>query len=464
MIKISFLGAAKTVTGSKYLVENHPDAFLVDCGSFQGLKSLRKLNWEKPAFDPRRLRCVVLTHAHIDHLGYLPRLVRLGFRGDVYATPSTRRIAEIMLRDAAKLQMEEAEYRNRKRITSHRPALPLFDLDDVERSLHRFRPVPLERWTTVTPTLRFQFRATGHILGAAMVELEIEAKGGARTVVFSGDVGRYDAPLMSDPDPPPPCDVLVTESTYGNRFHGDEDPHEALAAVVRRVFERKGVLLVPAFALGRTQQLILLFGELMQRGSIPPAPIHIDSPMAAEVTEIYREYAEGHRGTNSQFDTAVDLLFGRHIRLHRSQEESKALNHMEGPAILVSASGMLTGGRVVHHLRWVLPDPRHLVLLVGYQAEGTRGRYLEEGAPTLRILRREIPVQAEVAKMTSLSAHADQRELLRWLSGADLAPSKVFVTHGEEEAARDFARTLHQARGWTTYVPSLGETAPIEGT
>jgi metallo-beta-lactamase family protein len=460
---LQFLGAARTVTGSKTLVTAGATQVLVDCGLFQGLKELRLRNWTELPVDPATIDHVVLTHAHIDHTGYLPRLVALGFRGTVWTTEGTRELSDLMLRDSAHLQEEEAAYANRRGYSKHNPALPLYRVTDAERALSHFRAVDFGQTTTLSDTVAMTFHRAGHILGSAIVELAVTRDGETRRLVFSGDLGRYDSFLMKDPDAVPPgADYLVVESTYGNREHGDADPHALFADLVRRIVRDRGVLLVPAFAVGRTQEVLLLLKEGMNQGTIPRVPVHLDSPMAIDATEIYCRHTDEQRAEHHHEGGKGCAFFFGDLKLHQTVEDSKRLGAMAGPRVIISASGMATGGRILHHLRGRLGDARNIVVFVGFQAQGTRGRSLVDGADTVRMFGEEIPVRATIARIDALSAHADRSELLRWTGtlGAK-APRRTFVTHGEPEAAESFAQAHRDERGWDMRVPAHLEKAPI---
>ncbi len=460
MAFLTFHGAAETVTGSKYLLEVGRAKVLVDCGLFQGLKELRLRNWQRLPFNPEHVDAVVLTHAHIDHIGYLPRFVKDGFRGPVYATPATEALAELLLLDAAHNQEEDAAYANRKGFSKHHPALPLFDARDAKRAMMRFRSVQRDQWFSPAKPIRVRYHDTGHLLGSSMVEVELQEQRESLTIVFSGDVGRYDAPLYFDPQPPPPCDYLVCESTYGDREHPAETILDQLCDVVLAAVERGGVMVMASFAVGRAQQLIYLLEVLMGQKRIPELPIYLDSPMAISGMNIYRYYASQHdlsEGLTIRPDFEFDF---EKVRATRSVAESRRINDVAGPAVIISSSGMMTGGRILHHLRRRLPEAKNTIVLGGFMAAGTRGRALQEGARTLRIFGRNVPVRAAVVGISALSAHADRTELLRWLD-LPQAPRQTFVTHGELHGARAFAQQLQRERGWNTLVPRMGQRVEL---
>lgn len=456
MARLTFHGGAGTVTGSRHLLEAAGRAVLVDCGLFQGKKDLRERNWRRPGFDPRAVHAVVLTHAHIDHSGYLPRLVRDGFEGPVYATPATADLADVMLRDAAHIQEEDAEYANKKGYSRHRPALPLYTAADADAAIRQLEVVDYDTWQRLSTDLRFRFRPVGHILGSALVELEV---GGAepRRLTFSGDVGRYGAPLVPDPEPPPPCDALVIESTYGDRQHPKTAVEEQLRSILARTVETRGTVLVPAFAVGRSQQLVYYLHTVMESEPRLALPIHLDSPMAIDATKIYRRHPEERGLEGIDLRPGTSRVFGSDVFLHRTKDESIRLNDLPGPRVIVSSSGMLTGGRVLHHLRRLLPAPENTVVLAGYQAPGTRGWRLERGEPFVRVHGRDVRVGAKIERISGLSAHADADQLLRWVR--DLPPPKrTFVVHGDGEASATLARRLERELGFRCETPGLGDT------
>jgi metallo-beta-lactamase family protein len=456
-MRLEFHGAAGTVTGSKYRLDTGSASVLVDAGLFQGKKALRLRNWEAPAFAPDGIDAVLLTHVHVDHVGYLPRLVRLGYRGPVFATAATVDLAGIVLRDAASIQEEDAAYANRKGFSKHSPALPLFDAEDAEAALRLLRPVRFGEWVDAAEGVRARWTNTGHLLGAAMIEVEAND---AR-ILFSGDIGRYAQPLHVDPSPRPPSDWLVIESTYGNRAHPGEPIEEQLLQPLRRALSRRGVVLVPAFAVGRSQLVTLVLRRLMRRGDLPEVPIHIDSPMAVDATNIYSKYLDARNVDADVFADGRAVLFPERVELHRTVEESKRVNELDGPRVIISSSGMMVGGRILHHLRRRLPDPKNLVCLAGFQAEGTRGRALLDGAKTLRMHGEDVPVRAEVVNLSGFSGHADVGELMRWYRTEAKRPRGTFVTHGEPEAAAALAKRLEAAGAGAVRVPELGEVVPL---
>jgi metallo-beta-lactamase family protein len=458
--RLGFHGAARTITGSQYLVESGPERLLVDCGLFQGRREIRERNWAEPSYDPRSVSTLVLTHTHLDHIGRVPRLVKQGFAGRIYCTPPTRELAEVLLGDAAHLQEEDAEYLNRKGLSRHKPALPLFDAADAEACLRLFEAVPLGEERRVSERLSFRFQEAGHLLGAASALLTVREGGRAVRALFSGDVGRYDAMVARDPDPAPEADYMVVESTYGNRPHAAVPVLDQLEGVLKRTFARGGVLLIPAFAVGRAQQVLHMMDRLVTEGRLRPFPIHLDSPMAIDATRIYAQFPDAHR-PDVRAIASGSAFHSRWLTLHRTRAESEAINALKGPAVIVSSSGMLSGGRILHHCRVRLPHAENTLLITGHQAEGPLGRSLLDGARTVRIHKHPIPVLAEVAELRGLSGHADGKEILRWLSGVKREPRMVYLTHGEEEAALALAALITEERGFRTRVPHQDETAEL---
>ena len=450
---LSFHGAVRTVTGSRFLVERGADRVLVDAGMFQGLRELRRRNWEPPPVRPTELDAVVLTHAHLDHTGYLPRLVRDGFAGPVLCSAETAALTEIVLRDSAHLQEEDARQANEGGWSRHRPALPLYDTADVEKALPLLRPVRFQEPCRVGDAITVTLQPAGHILGSAVAVLDV----GGHRVAFSGDLGRAGHPLLLPPPPPPRVDTLVVESTYGDRRHPDPDP-EILAEAIRRTASRGGVVLMPAFAVDRTELVILELRRLVEEGRIPELPIYIDSPMALDTLAVYqRALHEASPQLRPGRALALDQLDRLDIHRVRDAQGSERLNQPGEPCIIVSASGMATGGRVVHHLAHQLPDPRNSVVLTGYQAEGTRGRQLLQGATHLRLHGRYVSVRAEVVDVQDFSVHADADELVAWVASAPAPPRTVYVVHGEADASAALARRIEQELGICAVVPRLGE-------
>jgi metallo-beta-lactamase family protein len=448
-LKLHFLGAAGTVTGSRYLVEQGRHRVLIDCGLFQGHKALRLQNWEAPPFDASKLDAVVLTHAHLDHSGALPRLVRQGYRGRIFATPATRELCELLLPDSARLQEEDARYANRHGSSRHHPALPLYDEADAQRALTHFEALPLGTLRELAPGFAVKLHAAGHILGAASVELRCDGV----TLLFSGDLGRPDDLILLPPAAPPACDLLVMESTYGDRLHAASSVRTQLAEVIRRTVARGGSVLLPAFAVGRAQTLLFLLAQLRGANEIPDVPVYLNSPMAVDMTQIYLRHHGEHRLLPAQVEAMQRL-----VHYVRSTEESRALNERRDPAVIISASGMATGGRVLHHLKSLAPAARNTIVFAGYQAGGTRGARLVAGERQLRIFGQDVAVNAEVVSLQGLSAHADAAQLLQWLGQAPRPPQRVFLTHGEAEPAAQLALRVESALGWAVTIPRQGDT------
>ena len=450
--RLRFLGATATVTGSRFLVQAGSARVLVDCGLFQGYKPLRLRNWAPFPVDPRSLDAVLLTHAHLDHSGYLPRLVKGGFRGPVYCTEATRALCGILLPDSGRLLEEEAGHANAIGSSRHHPAAPLYTEKDAIASLRHLRPVAVGTALAVVPGLSASFRLQGHILGAASVALESEG----RRVLFSGDIGRSDDPVMRAPEAREAADWVVVESTYGDRLHPATELGPALAGAIRPVLERGGVVVIPAFAVGRAQLLLHALATLQDEGALPAAPLYLNSPMANEVTALYHRFPELHR-----LDAAQLERLEQRTRVVRSVEESKDLNRRRGPMIIVAASGMATGGRVLHHLKAFAPDRRNAIVLCGFQAGGTRGAALARGASTLRIFGEEVPVNAQVVQLEAASAHADADGLLGWLR-AGTPPRGVYVVHGEPDAADALRKRVEHELGWAARVPELGDEVELD--
>jgi metallo-beta-lactamase family protein len=438
------LGAAGTVTGSKHLLSHDGRKLLIDCGLFQGLKNLRELNWAKLPVSPRDIDGVILTHAHLDRSGYLPRLVRDGFRNKIYATPATKDVAEIILKDSGFLQEKDAEFLNRHGTTKHHPALALYGVHDAQRAVEHFSTVDFGQTVRLAGGALLRFERAGHILGAAIARVEW---GGCR-IVFSGDLGRFGDPLLPDPAQVPEADYVMIESTYGNRNHDAGDPTETLGQIIEKTVLRGGTVVIPSFAVGRAQSLLYYLWRLKQMGRLGNVPIFLDSPMAIDATQLMAAHPHDHR---LDADTCRQV-FGI-ARYTDDVEASKKISTNAYPKIIISASGMATGGRVLHHLKAFAPDARNTIILAGFQAAGTRGRTLAEGGRELKIHGQWIPVNAEVAQLDMLSAHADSGELMRWLSGFKKPPRRVFIVHGEPEASDALRVRIGRELGWDAVVP-----------
>ncbi|HLF47804.1 MAG TPA: MBL fold metallo-hydrolase [Methylomirabilota bacterium] len=455
---LTFLGAAGTVTGSKHYLQSEQTRLLLDCGLFQGLKELRLRNWAPCPVPAASIGGVLLSHAHIDHSGALPRLGREGFRGPIYCTPGTADLLKIMLPDAAHLQEEQAQFANRHQTSKHRPALPLFTTADADRVLTQVRPVGFDATFSPAQGVSARFINAGHILGAGLVEVSISG----RTLVFSGDLGRYGVPIMRDPDPVPAADVLLVESTYGNRLHPAGDHRDRLTAAVQRTVEKKGWLLIPAFAVGRSQEILYDLRELEDAVRIPSLPVYLDSPMAIEATVTYARHPEEHDQDLKRVEASGERPFApKQLRICKTPDDSKRLNDTEGPGIIIAGSGMATGGRILHHFVRRLPDERTTVLFVGYQAAGTRGRLLREGAREVKMLGQSVPVRAAIMVSDSYSAHADQGEILRWLGGFTRPPQTTYIVHGEPDAAAALQARIASQLKWRAVVAQDGQRVDL---
>ena len=445
-MQIYFLGAAATVTGSKYLVEALGKKIMVDCGLFQGLKKLRQLNWDYLPVEASTIDAVLLTHAHLDHTGYLPRLVKAGFKGKIYGTAPTLDIAEIILRDSAKIQEEEAAQANQKGYSRHRPAQPLYDLKDVDRTLIRFEEVLPDQWLSLSEDITVRFQYVGHILGGTFIEMDA----GGKRLVFSGDVGRANDCLLFDPKKPERADLLFVESTYGNRIHPEGNIEQALLQVITQTYQEGGTLIIPSFAVERTQTLMYLLWQLREKGLMPNMPVYMDSPMGANVLEVFHRAGQWHK-----LSEADCVAMCKYIHTVQEFRETWEIIDNKIPKIVIAGSGMITGGRVLSYLTQYLERPETTILLVGFQAEGTRGRQLQEGAHEIKIYGKYYPVKAKIAALQGLSAHADQSELLNWLRGIKNKPEEVFIVHGEAQAADVLRVKIKDVFGWECTVPEL---------
>ena len=456
-VTAKFLGGAGVVTGSNYLIDLGDFEFLVDCGLFQGGRKLREQNWDDFPMPLQDLEAVVLTHAHLDHIGYFPRLVQQGFKGPIYCTEATASLAKILLLDSGKLQEEEAEYARKKGYSRHENPQPLYTKADAEAVFPQFVPQPFEKPFRIHPAVTVTFFHAGHILGASIVKFLIQGERETKRLVFSGDLGRYKDPLLFPPTRIPKADILWIESTYGDRKSANTKPEEEMARAIRDTFDRGGLVIIPAFAVGRTQLLLYHLYQLMEKGKIPKVPIFTDSPMAIDATQLYLDYSKDHRlGAMLQEDEHA--FKHPHLHYYQKKEESMSLNTYNGKAIIISASGMATGGRILHHLFHHLPHEKNGVIIVGYQAQETRGRRLLDGDPIIRIYGDEVPVRAKVYPIEGLSAHADQEELMDWAEGFTEKPKYTFVVHGEPKSAEALAYKLKEELGWNTLLPNYLES------
>jgi metallo-beta-lactamase family protein len=452
-MQLGFFGAAGTVTGSRYVIETAGRRLLVDCGLFQGYKQLRLRNWAKPVFDPAEIDAVILTHAHIDHSGYLPRLINEGFRGPIYCSPATLELCRVLLPDSGSLHEEDARHANAHGYSRHHPALPLYTRADAENALNQFRAVKAGAPFEPMPAVSAEFHYAGHILGATFVRIESDGT----SVTFSGDLGRPHDALMNAPEAPRQTDYLVIESTYGDRTHPVVDPQNELGSWLRKCAARGGITVIPGFAVGRAQSLLWHIAQLKDQKLIPDLPVYLDSPMATDVTELYRVFHRAHR-----LDEAQTRRMCRAATFTNNAAESKALDERAGPMIIISASGMATGGRVLHHLKAFAGDARNLILFSGFQAPGTRGAALTAGARRVRIHGQEFAVNAEVGQLESTSSHADANELLAWMQQLPQPPRRVFVTHGEPGASDALRTRIEHELKWNASVPEYREFIALE--
>ncbi len=475
MAYIQFLGAAGTVTGSKHLVNTaaeggtHGFQVLVDCGIFQGHKQWRERNWQDLPIPAAQMDAVILTHAHMDHAGWVPRLIKEGFRGAIYATPATVDLCGVLLPDSGRLQEEEAEHANWKKTTKHRPARPLYTEEEARESLKSLKPVEFGKTVELSPELSFRYLHAAHILGSAMVEMTLATASGRRRLLFSGDVGRVRdteiAPgrvISTGPDPVEQVDVLLVESTYGNRRHPDTDPRPQLAQIVRDTTQRGGTVVVPAFAVERTQKMLFVLKELMEKGEIPRIPVYADSPMAIQAVKIFVEHEkEFSEATRHMVATYGSPLEWEGFSFAATRDESRKINGASYPAVIISSSGMVTGGRILHHLLRRLPDPRNQVLFIGFQAPGTRGAIIKSGAKTVRIFGQEVAIRAQVAALEQFSDHADPPEMLEWLGTFKKPPSMTYMVHGEPKAAAGMKEAITSGLGWKVEIAEWMQKAEV---
>lgn len=452
-VKLHFLGAAGTVTGSKYLLEADGKNILIDCGMFQGLKELRQLNWEPFPFPPEKIDLILLTHGHLDHSGYIPKLKQQGFEGRVYGTAPSLAVAAVILLDSAKIMEEEAEKANEEEFSSHQPALPFYSVPEAEAAIRAFKEVVPDFWNNITKNVRYRFLLNGHILGATFIEMEVFGK----TFIFSGDIGREKDDLLDAPERPAKADFILLESTYGDRLHPHEDPEKILLQAAKEALEKKGNLIIPSFAVQRLQLLMYKLWNLHKKGLLPEIPVFIDSPMGNQVLELFSRFPSWHKLPMQDLKE-----MRKHFHITTSYRDTWRIIDDPRPKIIIAGSGMVTGGRVLTYLRYFLEKPETTVLLAGFQAEGTRGRQLLEGAHEIKIFGKYCEVKAKILNLQSLSAHADQQELLHWLGRLKKAPEKIFLVHGEPMAADTLRLKIKDDYGWTAEIPHLNDTVEVE--
>lgn len=444
-VQIQFLGAAGTVTGSKYLLNVGDRKILIDCGLFQGLKALRLKNWDECDFDPASIDAIILTHAHIDHSGYIPKIVKSGFRGKIYCSQATFDLCKILLPDSGHLMQEEADFLNKIKKSKHDPAAPLFTVQDAVRSLEFFHPIPFNKTISLEGNIQFHLQLAGHILGASSIVMNADGK----SIGFTGDIGRQIDSIFNPPELMPQVDYLITESTYGNRLHKNTDILEELEEIIKEAYSVGGVVIIPSFAVGRAQSLMYFLWKLKKEKRIPEIPMYLNSPMATNVNELLSKYKELHKISLNECDEICNT-----VKYVRSVEESKALNNQPGPMLIISASGMLTGGRVLHHIKAFAPDSRNTIVLAGFQAAGTRGEAIERGANEIKIHGEYVKIRAKVKILDNVSAHSDYSEIISWFEQAKIQPKKVFVTHGEPSASDELRRRLTEKFNWSCTVPT----------
>jgi len=463
MSEITFWGATGTVTGSRFLLEIDQKKFLTDCGLFQGLKRNRQRNWEPFPVDAAEIRGIFLTHAHIDHSGYLPRFCRQNFKGKIHATYATEELCDILLRDSAHLQEEDAYWANKKGFSKHKPALPLYTREDAEHTMKLFKGHHYGEEFFISDTVRVKFKDAGHILGSAYVDIKRQNGSQSRKILFSGDFGRPDRPVLREPVQAYNVDYLVLESTYGNRLHDDDDPYEQLVNVINKSMKRRGVLLIPSFSIGRTQTLLFAIRELEDKGKIPHVAVYMDSPMAIRATQVFEERIQSLNLTARKlFLQGKKIFHPQNLHVCKTREESKAINQVKEKAIIISASGMATGGRILHHLIQRLPERRDTVLFIGYQAQGTRGRTILEGKSSVKIHGQQVPIRAKVSNISGFSGHGDYQEILAWLSAFNKPPEKTFLVHGEPEASQALAGKITELLGWNVIIPEFGQSFDLD--
>ncbi|AOW16821.1 MBL fold metallo-hydrolase [Polaribacter vadi] len=452
LAKIHFLGGVGTVTGSKFLIDLQEKKILIDCGVFQGLKELREQNWQELSFNASLIDVVLLTHGHLDHVGYLPRLVQQGFSGKIIGTAPTLAIAEIILNDSAKIYEEEAEKANKEKYTKHQPALPFFTKKDVEKTISFFESNQEDKWISLSENIKYRFQYNGHIIGATFIELDIYSK----RFVFSGDIGRTDDYLLDNPKKPAWADFLFIESTYGNKLHPEENVEAVLTKIIREVIDKKGNLIIPSFAVERLQMLMYVLWKLYKENKIPNIPIYVDSPMGNNVLDVFKRFSKWHKLSESEYNSMCN-----HINIIQSYRETWETIDNKVSKIVIAGSGMVTGGRVLTYLQQLIDETATTVLLVGYQAEGTRGRQLQDGASEIRFYGKYYPVKATIKSIESLSAHADQKGLLNWMSSIKNIPEKVYLIHGEPTSLDAFRVKIKNTYKWNVTIPKLNDIEEI---
>ncbi|ARV15842.1 MBL fold metallo-hydrolase RNA specificity domain-containing protein [Polaribacter sp. SA4-12] len=445
-VKVKFLGASGVVTGSKFIIETSEKNILIDCGMFQGVKELRELNWKNLSVNVKEIDVVLLTHGHLDHVGYLPRLVKQGFKGKIIGTAPTLAIAQIILNDSAKINEEEAEKANKEQYSSHKPALPFYTIEEAEKTINQFEVEVENKWIVLSENIKYRFQYNGHIIGATFIELDINRK----RFVFSGDIGRSNDYLLEDPKTPEWADYLFLESTYGNKLHPEEDVERKLANIIRDTIQNKGNLIIPSFAVERLQTLMYILWKLYKENKIPNIPIFVDSPMGNRVLDVFKRFPNWHKLSMESYNEMCN-----HINIIQSYKETWETIDNKRSKIVIAGSGMVTGGRVLTYLQQLIEEPSTTVLLVGYQAEGTRGRQLLEGAHEIRIYGKYYPIKATIISIDSLSAHADQQDLLNWVKNIKNIPEKVFLIHGEPTALDAFRVKIKDTYNWNVVIPKL---------
>ncbi len=460
---IRFLGAVGTVTGSRHLLEIDGEKNLIDCGLFQGPKRNRERNWEKFPVSPEEIDRIFLTHAHIDHTGYLPKLVKEGFSGSVYCTRATADLCDIMLRDSAHLQEEDAYWANKRGFSKHSPALPLYTIDDAETALSFLKPVFYGDDIYFGDDIRVKFKNAGHILGSSFIDIKRLKGKDSKKILFSGDIGRPDRLILREPDQVYNVDYLILESTYGNRLHEEEDPVGGLAEIITENYKRRGVLVIPAFSVGRTQTLLYAIGELEREGKIPKTPVYVDSPMAINALKVFEDKLNDLNLTiRKKKIKGIEVFKPENLHICKSVEESKKINEVSEKAIIISASGMATGGRILHHLGFRLPERQNTVLFIGYQAEGTRGRTILDGKREVKIHGRMVPIRARIESITGFSGHGDYQDILAWLTAFNRKPKMTFIVHGEPGASASMAEKIREVLHWNVTVPEIGKSYELD--